>query len=182
MATFHDSVDIPVFELNHEQDAWGGRDKAAAVIQYAVRRRLLYPEYNEFDEEFDEEYDWEEDARRQHAWAHQHLCQLIASRKIQSIARMFLAKIKVMKEYGWWLGCSEEHEQDILLDQIMQEQRAQMLAQMLAQMPAQQQAQMLAQQQAHIAALAENVVRSLFPEDLIDEGLNDVRTHFAAIC
>ena len=72
-----------------------------------------------------------------------------------------------MKEYGWWLGCSEEHEQDLLLlDQIMQEQRAQMLA----------------QQQAHIAALAENVVRSLFPEDLINEGLNDVRTHFAAMC
>lgn len=158
MATFHDSVDIPFFELNPDQDALG-RDDAARVIQHAVRSRLLYPEY----EEYDEEYDWEEEARRQHAWAHQHLCQLIASRKIQSIARMFLAKIKVMKEYGWWLGCSEEHQQDLLLlDQIMQEQRA--------------------QQQAHIAALAENVVRSLFPEDLIDEGLNDVRTHFAAIC
>lgn len=122
------------------------------------RQLLMYPD----EEELDDEYDWEQEAQRQHAWAHQHLRQVIAVVKVQSIARMFLAKIYVIKNYGWWLGCSEEHEQDLLLvDQIMQEQRARMQA-----------------HSAEIQDLAENVVRTLFPPDLVTEALNEVQTYF----
>ena len=71
--------------------------------------------------------------------------------KIQAAARMFLAKVFVIQEY----------EQDLrLLEEIMREQRAP------------------AAPPPGLQLTAEAVIRALFPEDLIDEGVNDVRMFF----
>ena len=75
---------------------------------------------------------------------------------------MFLAKVFVMQEHEWWLGCAGEHEQDLLLlAEIMEEQRAH------------------AAPPPGLQLTAEAVIRALFPEDLVDEGVNDVRMLFA---
>ena len=85
-----------------------------------------------------------------------------AATKIQAAARMFLAQVFVMQEHGWWLGCAEEHEQDLLLlAEIMEEQRAP------------------AEPPPELQATAEWVIRTVFPPHLRDEGVNDVRMFFA---
>lgn len=89
-----------------------------------------------------------------------------AATKIQAAARMFLAKVFVMQEHGWWLGCAEEHEQDLLLlAEIMEEQRAHAAPPPVP--------------PPGLQLTAEAVIRALFPEDLVVEGVNDVRMLFA---